>query len=238
IDGQALYVAYSMYSFDPDGTLNGCGCTFTNSALLIMNKSQLLTGTPNLASLYFEGGPSAQAVTPFGGSPGNVMYMARIWNSGGIKVYAVSDPLGARTLSSRFLSVPDRGGGTTNSAPQPGLPNSIDPINGRALGNASLVGGDMWFGTTRGQPGGPAVATYYRVRLNGWPASSSPTVAEEGTVGDSSYWNYSPAVGVNLRGDVAITWTRSSSSTFTTMMYAARNATDTAFGAPQVVKAS
>ena len=154
------------------------------------------------------------------------------------QTYAVTDPLGARTLSSQLVSVTERGGGPTNGAPQYGSTNTIDTINGKTLGNASLVGGDVWFCGTRGQSAGPAVAVYYRLRLNGWPASGSVSVAEQGTVGDSSYWNFCPAIGVNQAGDAVMTWTRSWEFTYPTMMCATRSAGAGAFGSPFVVKAS
>lgn len=237
VDGQALYATYRMYAFNPDGSLNGCGCTFTNAALLIMNKGALIAGSGTLSSLYLTGF-NWQPVTPIGGSPGNVMYVVEIGGAADVWIASVTDPLGSRSVAYQNPAVTDFGGGTTSGAPQLGSVNTIDPINGRTLNNASLVGGDVWFCATRGQPSGPAVAAYYRLRLNGWPSSGSVSVVESSTVGDSSYWNFCPAIGANLAGQVAMTWTRSSSSTYPTMMYAYRNAGDSSFGAPHVVKAS
>ena len=240
VDIRALYATYRMFSFDPNGKLDGGGGTVTNLALLIMNKAQLLSGNGTLASVYFgpANSPDAQAVTPIGTDPGNVAYVATIWDSSNVRLYAVSDPLGARTLSSQFISTANRPFSPTNSAPQLGSGNLLDTISGRTLGNASLVGGDVWFCSTRGSSSGIAAAAYYRLRLNGWPASGSVTLAEEGVVGDSAYWNFAPAIGVNLHGDAAMTWTRSSTNTYPTMMCASRTTLDSAFGAPQVVQAS
>jgi hypothetical protein len=238
VDAQALYVTYNLYGFLPDGTMSGCGCNANGAQLTILNKSQLVNGVGVNYWEVAQPGQNLKPVTPLGGSPGNVMYLAQLWNQTTVKIIAVSDPLGTRMVSSQFLTVTDFGGGTTNGAPQLGSASTIDPINGRTLGNATLVGGDVWFCATRGQPGGPAVAAFYRLRLNGWPSSGSVSVVESSTVGDGSYWNYCPAIGANVAGDVAMTWTRSSSSTYTTMMYAYRNAADSSFGAPQVVKAS
>ncbi len=55
VDVQALYVAYRMFAFDAAGNLSGCGCDVLNSALLIMNKAQLIAGNGTLASFYTEG---------------------------------------------------------------------------------------------------------------------------------------------------------------------------------------
>lgn len=237
VDAQALYVTYNMYGFLPSGVMSGCGCDSPNAALLIMNKSQLINGTGNLSSLYFNKDNSFP-VTPFGGSPGNVMYLVRVAGAASVEVVSVSDPLGARTVNSQLVPVTDLGNGPTNEAPQLGSANTIDPIDGRTLGNASLAVGDVWFCATRGQPNGQAVAAYYRLRLNGWPSSGSVTKVEDGTVGESNYWNFCPAIGVNRAGDACMTWTLSSASTYPTMMVATRSAGDSAFGVPQIVKAS
>ena len=128
--------------------------------------------------------------------------------------------------------------GPTTQAPQLGATNLVDPIVGRTLNNACLAGGEVWFCATRGQPGGPAIAAYYRIYLDLWPGTGSPILQEEGTVGAPTDWNYCPAIGVNLAGDAAITWTRSSSTRYTAMMCAWHPAGTSAFAAPVLVRAS
>lgn len=237
VDGQALYVTYRMYAFDTNGLMSGYKGDYTNTALLIMNKNQLLSGTGNLNSLYLPGS-GLQPVTPFGANPGNVMYGVDYWNEnvGSVRIVAVTDPLGSRTVSTQFLSVAPRGA-SPPPAPQLDTTNLIPPIN-RTLNNASLVHGDVWFCGTVGPANGPAMASYIRLRLNGWPSSGSVSVVEDGTVGSTNYWNFCPAIGVNVAGEAVMTWTRSSSSTYPTMMYAYRDAGDTSFASAQVVKAS
>lgn len=237
VDGQALYVAYRMFGFTPAGALSGCGCDVTNSAVLIMNKAQLIAGNGSLVSFYTDS-VTLQPVTPQGGNPGNVMYLVANWNNSNLKLYALSDPLGTRTLATKFITVTDIGGGPTNQAPQLGSASLVDPIVAKLQGNATLAAGDIWCCMTRGQPAGPAVAAYWRIRLNRWPATGSPSLAEEGTVGAGTDWNYCPSIGANLGGDVAITWTSSSASKYTAMMGAWRTAANNAFAAPIVIKAS
>ena len=167
------------------------------------------------------------------------MYLAQVWDQTSVRITAVSDPLGARTVASQFLTVNDLGPGPNNFAPQQGSASTLDPVTGRTLGNASLIGTDLWFCATRGVAAGPAVAAYYRLRRNGWPSSGNGvTVAEQGTVGDSSYWNFCPAIGLNQLGDAVMTWTRSSSTSLPTMMVASRIGSDSSFGTPIVIRAS
>jgi hypothetical protein len=238
VDTRALYITYRMYAFNPNGTLNGAGVSYTNTALLILNKSQLLSGIGNVASLY-QSAFGLQPVTPQGGTPGNVMYMVDTLSATSIGIYSVSDPLGARTVDSQTITITDRGMGPSAGAPQLGSANLVPTIN-RTLNNASLVGGDVWFCATRGPAAGPASAVYYRVRLNGWPQLPflGPTLEEEGTVGADTDWNFCPSIGANLAGDVAMTWTRSSSTRAAAMMAAWRTEYGSTFGAPIVVKAN
>lgn len=235
IDSQALYVAYRMFAFDKTGAMSGCGCDVLNSALLIMNKAQLIAGTGTLTSLYTDA-VTLQPVTPMGGGPGNVMYMVADWNATNLKLYALSDPLNTRTLTTSFVTITDIGDGPGSQAPQLGSTNTVDPIVGKMQGNATLIGGDLWCCMTRGQTSGPAVAAYWQIRLNGWPFAGKPTLEEEGTVGASTDWNYLPAIGANQAGDLALTWTRSSSTRYPAMMVAWRPAYASSFGAPIVVK--
>lgn len=237
VDSRALYVTYRMYAFNPNGTLNGAGSNYTNTALLILNKNQLNGGTGNVTSLY-QNVSGLQPVTPQGGTPDNVMYMVDNSASNSITIYSVSDPLGVRTVSSRVLTITDRGTGPSSGAPQSGSANLVPVIN-RTLNNATLALGDVWFCAGRGVAAGPAVSAYYRVRLNGWPTSgNNPTLAEEGTVGNGTDWNLCPAIGANQAGDVVITWTRSSSSIFPAMMVASRKSSDSGFGVPTLIQFS
>ena len=234
VDGQALYVTYNLFPFDATGVLAGSA---TNSVLLIMNKSLLIGGSGTLTSLYLSD-LRPHPVTPAGGNPGDVMYMVNDWNSSTLKLYAVSQPLGARALNSTLISITDIGAGPTNKAPQPGSGYLVDTLTGKMQGNSTLVGGDIWCCMTRGQPAGPSVAAYWQIRLNGWPQFGLPNLQEEGTVGALTDWNFLPCIGASLAGDVAMTWTRSSSSRSPAMMVAWRTAYSSTFGAPIVVKTS
>ena len=238
VDAQALYVTYNMYAFLPNGIMSLSGADANGSQLTILNKSQLVNGTTVSYSNLALAGQDLKPVTPFGGNPGNIMYLAQIWNQTNVRITSINDPLGVATLANQFVVVNDLGPGPTGEAPQQGTANTLDPISGRTLGNASLIGTDVWFCATRGQAAGPAVAAYYRLRLNGGPAAGNVTVAEQGTVGDSSYWNFCPAIGLNQRGDAVMTWTRSSSTSLPTMMAASRIGADSSFGAPIAVQTS
>lgn len=235
VDNQALYVTYNLFPFNASGVLAGSA---TNAVLLIMNRAQLIAGNGTLASLPIND-ITLQPATPMGQSAGNVVYLVANRSSSSLNLYAVSDPLGTRTLATQIIPVTDVGGGPTSKAPQFGSAFPMDMLTGKMQGNATLAQGDLWCCMTRGQPAGPAVAAYWRLQLNAWPFSgNNPTLGEEGTLGALTDWNYLPSIGANLAGDVAVTWTRSSSTRAAAMMVAWRTASVSTFGAPIVVQTS
>ena len=235
VDEQALYVTYNLFPLNASGVLAGSA---TNAVLLIVNKAQLIAGNGTLASLEFNAS-TLQPATPRGQSAGNVVYLVANGSSSNLNLFAVNDPQGARTVAAQIIPINDVGAGPTNKAPQLGSAFPIDTLAGRMQGNATLANGDLWCCMTRGQPAGPALAAYCRLQLNGWPFSgNNPALGEEGTVGALTDWNYLPSIGANLAGDVAITWTRSSSTRAAAMMVAWRTANVSTFGAPNVVRTS
>ncbi len=244
IDTRALYVTFRMYGFLPNGNLSGNDNL--NTSILILDKSRLLNNTGTLVSMYrTEFG--LEPVTPQDGSIDNVAYFVDNTSATAIRLVSVSDPLNARILDSVSIAITNRGTGPAPSpspsptpvfgAPQAGTTTPVAMVN-RTMGNATIIGGDIWFCASRGAAAGPAVAAYYHIRLNGWSSTSPPTLAEEGVVGSPAEWNFCPAIGVNRKGDVAITWTRSSSSIFPSIAVAFRAAGASAFGATQNITPS
>ncbi|MEO6036051.1 MAG: autotransporter-associated beta strand repeat-containing protein, partial [Verrucomicrobiota bacterium] len=131
------------------------------------------------------------------------------------------------------ITIPDNGGGTTNKAPQAGVTNVVDVLNIRAQA-AVYMRSNLWFAITAGPAAGPSQVYYYRLNANEYP-SGSPVQVESGPLGEAGNWNYQPALGGNYAGDMAVVYTRSSSTSNPAMMYCFRGAADGAFGSPQVV---
>src|SRR5205807_8552437 len=136
-------------------------------------------------------------------SPGNVAYFAEttFGDPTNVRIWALSDPLGARTLSSSLLSITDNGGFPFGGAPQPGTPITIDTLATRTQGNAFWVNGNLWFCHTAGGTFGKSFAYYYAVNVNGFPAGV-PTLLEQGFIdGGPGEWTYQPSIGANSKGD-------------------------------------
>lgn len=239
VDSQALYVTYNMFQLSnspPPGCTGLCGPGL-NAQLIALNKAQLAAGTLSGYNPIYLGGGTIQPCTVMDvNGPGNVLYLLSYADRTHLQLYAVNDPLGGGTVNSTSITVPDSGAGLTNNAPQAGTSTPV-PVGGGAQGNAFWNRGTVWVCFTSGPPNGPAKVFYYRIRPNGYP-NGTPALVESGTVGDPTFWNYQPSIGGNNAGDVCITYTRSSSSSVPTMMYAYRSAGDSGFGLPQVVRIS
>jgi len=246
VDAQAIYVTYNMYP-SCGGCSGGIGSSFFNSQIIVLNKAALNKGTGIFASL-FPGGFTLRPATVIGSySPGNVAYFVEIGDSDTVTISALSDPLGARTFSDVEVSVADFGGSidcgsgstaSTTCAPQAGTSQTVDTNDKRAQ-NALWIGGGLWVCHTAGGSDGPSKVYVHILATQGYPADT-PKWIETSTFSDpSGGWTYQPAIGANDSGQVCLVYCQSSSSTFPTIMYTARNQDDVLSWDPlAVVKAS
>lgn len=241
VDGQAVYVTYNMYSF-PVST-----ASFKNAIIISLNKAAINSGTTNYTLVFTPAASSGFTLQPCsvlgGSSPSNVAYFAETPIMGNfatsVRIWALKDPLGAKTLTSTSVTVPNNGGYPPYSgAPQPGTSFTIDTLDGRTQGNAFWDNGAVWFCTTAGGSSGKSVVYYYKINLNNYP-SGTPTLGEAGFIdGGSGEWTYQPSIGANSRGDVGIVYCQSSTARYPTIFAATRSSVATAFGTPVLIKAS
>jgi len=238
-DSQAIYISVNMYAFTGN---NG------DAQIAVLDKSAFLNGTTNYSFTYTSGGPAGgftlQPCTVTGGnSPSNVAYFAETPVAGNfstsVRIWALRNPLGSRTLTSTSVTIPNNGGSPPFSgAPQPGTSITIDTLDGRTQGNAFWYNGAVWFCTTAGGSSGKSIVHYYKVNLNNYP-SGTPSLGEAGFIdGGSGEWTYQPSIGANSRGDVGIVFCQSSASRFPTIFAATRQASASAFETPVLIKAS
>ena len=213
----------------------------------MLHKSAFISGTTNYAFVNIPGGQASaftlQPCTVIGPtSPGtNVAYFAEtlFGDSTHVRIWALNNPLGSRTLTNTMVSVPDNGGPPPfTGAPQPGTPITIDTLDGRTQGNAFWQNGAIWFCHTAGGNSGKSLAYYYKVNLNNYPAGT-PALAEEGSIdGGSGEWTYQPSIGANANGDVGIVYSQSSATRNPTIFAATRSAAAVSFDTPVLIKAS
>jgi hypothetical protein len=239
-DGQAVYVTVNMYDFS--GFLTG------DAQITVLDKSALLSGGTNYLFIYPPGGQAGaftlQPCTVIGASdPGNVAYFGETFpnrDNTSVRVWALTDPLGAGTLKSALVTIPDNGGTPPFSgAPQPGTSLTVDTLDGRTQGNAFWNSRAIWFCHTAAGHSGRSSVYYYKVDVSSFPASQ-PTLAQSGSVdGGPGIWTYQPSIGGNSFGDVCMVYTESAASTtYPTIMYTVQLMSEAAFEPSGVLKVS
>jgi hypothetical protein len=239
-DGQAVYVTYNMYCL-PFAT---CG-TFKNCQIVVLDKAAITSGVGTYYQVFtpdgFDNAFTLQPASVLGtNNPGNVAYFGEtpLSSSTSVRLWALSDPLGTRTMTSTSVTVPNNGGFIGPGAPQSGTATTIPTLSNRTQGNAFYQNGAVWFCHTAGGSSGKAIVYYYRVNSNGYP-SSSPTLAESGGIdGGSGVWTYQVSIGASSNGNVGLVYCQSSSTTYPTIMYTARTPGALSFETPTVLKVS
>jgi hypothetical protein len=239
IDSQAVYITFNMYTLPFNST-----SAFNNCQIEVFNKAAINSGTATYAFVYTPAGSgngfTLQPATVSGTvKPGNKAYFGEVSfaSTTTMRVWALADPLGARTLTSATVTVPNHGG-YKDSAAQSGTTITVPTLSPRTQGNAFWWNGELWFCHTAGGGSATSKVYYYRIATNNYP-TGTPTLTESGLIdGGAGVWTYQPSIGGTSSGSVCIVYTESSSSTFPTMMYTTRASGAGAFESPAVVKVS
>ena len=240
-DDKAIYMSLNTYDIPTESKAS-------DDQITIINKAAAISGTTNYSFVYIPGGGNAaftlQPCTVVGtNGPGNVAYFGETFPAGSanqVRVWALSDPLGAKTLTSSLVTIPNNGGFPPghDQAPQPGTGNTVDTLDGRTQGNAFWVNGGIWFCHTAGGSSGRSMVNYYHVDVSNFPGTG-PALIESGKIdGGTGMWTYQPSIHGNLRGDVCMVYCGSSTTTNPTIYYMARAGGAPTFDPVGVIKAS
>ena len=236
-DSQAIYVTANMFRLPIDGST-----AFRNCQIVAIDKQQAATGTLSWGSVFtpntdlsdYGRAFTLQPVTVLSTStPGDIAYFAEIPFYGPnteMRLWALSQPLGARVLQDATIAIPDRGV-AVDGASQCSTNQGVRTWSPTAQGSAFWYDGSLWFCHT-GSASGHAVVRWYRVQTNGFPGGV-PSLAESGGFdGGPGVWTYMPAIGGNALGDVGIVYTQSSANMCPTIMTSLRKAAGAGFSAP------
>ncbi|MFK7961815.1 MAG: hypothetical protein AB8G96_14970 [Phycisphaerales bacterium] len=144
-------------------------------------------------------------------------------SSSSIQLVAVRDPLGEPTRDVFNLAVP-----TFSDPPdavQRGSTNRVETVD-RRFKHGVYRDRSLWLAHTIGESG-TARVRWYEVRMNGWPEGGVPELRQVGTLdlgpGDHTYF---PAIDVDVDGNMALAFNRSSSAQFVSVERAFRLAGD------------
>jgi hypothetical protein len=214
-DSTALYVTGNLFGFSGG---------FGGAALYTFDKNALETGTlggsgtpqqiaPANSQRISDGGSIQPAITL---GPASAEYMIEDWDSGLVRVHAVTNPLasGGLTRTTALVSVPAYGL-SVPGAPQLGSSNLV-PTNDTRILNVVDVNGSLWAAHTFENTSGgqdKATARWYQITPGSWPGSGSPSLVRSGTIdpgpGISTFF---PSIAVDAGGDVAVGYAESSAT--------------------------
>ena len=233
IEDTTYWVDYPGFGFDAEGwyvTNNlfreeGPGGGFGGTLLRSYDPTGALDGGDlAFVDLLLPGGSHQVAQVPGGGSP---VILVKTDDSTGLRLVAVSDPLGTPISSSVKVTVPEFAY-PDDRPPTPGGDN-LNPLDGRIM-NVTIRNGRLWTGhAIRTPDNSTTVGRWYEIDLKGWPEDSLaiPELAQSGEIrpGEGVHTCF-PAIAVNDSGKVAVVYTRSSTEELPTLSVAGRVPSD------------
>jgi hypothetical protein len=229
VDDTGIYVT---------GNLFGFASGFAGGWVRCIEKSSVLSGgTAAYADLNLTSGSSYQVADAW---PDSRCVLVHRNSSTLLALTAINNPFTAPAAVVKTVAVPSTA--TPPDAGAKGTTALLDTIDTRIM-NAVIRNGSLYTchtvsGSTR------ALARWYQINLNGWPATStaSPALTMSGNIAAASTTESSffPAINVNARGDVAVVHAASSTAIFPEVRVATRRATDPTgtLGAPVTLATS
>lgn len=222
IDQRALYLTGNMFVFDGE---------FKYSKLRIIDKSLVYAGSAltfkDFTGLVNQDGSLAFTVQPchvFGGTDTQFLVNSQFPSETQptpqtLTVWSLADPLGSPALTGTSVMISQYA--IPPHAEQPG--GTLDSGDTRLL-NATLRQGILWTGlTTQHSWNDPSGTTPSRAALH-WVSidPSGPTLIQEGVYGSSANDYFYPAVIPDKNSNLAVAFTRSSSTEFGSMYLTGR----------------
>ncbi len=233
-----LYMSANLFGF-------GAGSTYKNARAWAFNKAQMYAGAPTVQVVQFDIGggdftviPSnarLQTGTPPAGRP-NLFLSTQLYLNG-VTVYKFHVDWTHISLST--FSGPDVPISATSwptsaaGVPQPSTSTLLDSLSNRAMVQnqyTNLSGAEsLWVSHTvrRGNTSGFAAPRWYQVNVSGGTvAGTIPQAATWDPDGANVVHRWMPSVAVDRAGNMAMGYSKSSTTVFPSMAYAGRLATD------------
>lgn len=225
---------YPTLGVDANGIYTACYMVGGNNRMTIfaIDKAPLIAGSPSLGTVTaFRELPWEGAIQPVHtyGNPAGQYFVSRA-GSASLRIRRLNPPLSAPTLSELGLvSIPSHS--FPPDAPAMGASTPLDTV-GHRLMMALYRDGAVWTTHAVGVNTRSAVRWYQF-------GPESRTLMQSGTVSDPSLHYFFPSIAVNLAGNVVLAFSGSSSTTFPSVYYVGRQATDPAdeMSAPQLMHA-
>jgi hypothetical protein len=233
-----LYMSANMFSF-------GAGATFQNARVFAFDKAQMYAGSPTVKVVTFNVGggdftviPSnarLQTGTPPVGRPNLFLSTQLFLNA--LTVYKFHVDWNSISLSS--FTGPDTPISATSwpafaaGVPQPGTGTLLDSLSNRAMAQNQYTNfsgtESLWVSHTvrRGNTAGFAAPRWYQVNVNGGTvAGTIPQAATWDPDGANVLHRWMPSLALDRAGDMAMGYSKSSTTVFPSIAYAGRLAAD------------
>lgn len=217
-----------------NGNMFGFANGYNGIQFQVFKKSELITGAAPTVSVFQAGGGSAQVMRG-SDNTSNACYALKLESSNSMKVFAFEGvAAGTPTMAAATVAIPSFQT-PSNWVIGPGGKN-LDPLDGRAL-VAYYRGGRIYSSHTVRTATGDNASRWEEVNLNAWPTSGSPSFRQGGTVGGGAGTHmWMPAIAANSTGDIAMCFSRASTSLAPDFMVSYRRSTDPvgSMTAPQI----
>ena len=219
-DRDAFYITGNLFR------LNGNGSGFGNVLFRVFDKFPLLSGAPaEFVDMRDARAASVQAAHHFGDN--SAAYFVSVENQSALRINAIVDPVGAPSLVSTTVAVPQF------QRPSTGAPNlgggTLSVLDGRTMtvqwrdGNLYVAHGVRTVSSSRNR------VRWYHLNTNDWPQNGNATLEQSGQIlGGSGMHTWFPALMQNRHGDVGVVMARSSSTTYADIVITGRKASDPA----------
>ena len=201
---------------------------FDGTKIRVFDKAELYDGDATATFVDIDrdlptGGFTVQPAHHFG-PPAGTFYLMQAWNSTFLRVTVLTGVPASPVVNNAFISTADQGV-CIPTAPQQGTTKLIDTVC-RRLMNAVWRDGSL-LGTLTGSDSTDvrAVTQWFEVETNGYP-SASPTLRQHGTIDDLVKSTFMSSISMDGCGNIALSYSVSSTSTFPAVAYSSREADD------------
>jgi hypothetical protein len=235
----ALYMSANMFGY-------AASATFQNARAWAINKAQMYAGSPTVQMVSFDIGggdftviPSnarLQTGTPPTGSPNYFLSTSSYLNAVGVYKFHVDwNSIALSTFTGPDLPLASTSwpNATVANVPQSGIAQLLDAVSPRAMvqNQYTNIGGaeSLWVPHTvrRGNTTGFAAPRWYQVDVTGGTvAANLPQAATWDPDAANVMHRWMPSLAVDRAGNLAMGYSTSSSTTFPSIKYAGRLATD------------
>ena len=193
----------------------------TKYLLVTLDKPSLLAGQPPATVRYdlITGTQSHGLPVIYGTAP--AMYLVEAIGGNQVRFHAITNPLTAPVRTTTTLGVPAYS--APNSLPQLGTTTRVTTF-GTRFWSCVYRNGSLW---ACHHIGNPTLARWYEFKMNGWPTSGTPSLAQSGDInpGAGIYTSFN-SISVDAFGNAMTCFARSSPTEYISIGRAYRLATD------------